>query len=489
MTMHRRWRLAAVAAVSAALAVGCQQRRSAQRCGSYPATGLSLEATTESFRRAELRQELRLQEALTPGFTLRAAAATADDTRIERNEVCAVDLYETGRLLFEHAFTQAEGASAVRHRVQLGRRGGPETTSCTSCHWRGGPAGAGSIVDDSFLLGDHDRISSADPRNPPALAGAGLVQALASEMSTELAAQRASAVEQASRSGQAVEVTLQSKGVAFGTVTITAQGRMLRSKLEGIDPDLVVRPFGWKGTAATIPEFIAEATMLHFGVTPASLFTPKGIAPASRQPLDIESTEKPELTNGQVIALSVYVAGLAPPTTIAPLDATGRTTVLGDAIVRGRALFETVGCSNCHRPRLPLQAPVLTLATGGMRGLRLDLTRDTESQSITRSSDGAYYVDLYSDLKRHDLGAGVESKHVHGGIAPRLYITRPLWGLADSAPYFHDGGAATVDAAIARHNGEAGLARDNWDELALADRNALRLFLLSLRRPPGVQIP
>jgi CxxC motif-containing protein (DUF1111 family) len=70
-----------------------------------------------------------------------------------------------------------------------------------------------------------------------------------------------------------------------------------------------------------------------------------------------------------------------------------------------------------------------------------------------------------------------------------LYLTRPLWGLADSAPYFHDGSAATVDAAIARHNGEAGLARDNWDELSLNDRNALRLFLLSLRRPPGVQIP
>lgn len=483
-----RRRFAAVAAV-AMLAIGCHQPKTEQRCGSYPATGLSPEAVTESFRRAAMRQELRLQEALTPGFMLRAAAATADDTRIRRNEVCAVDLYETGRLLFEHAFTPAEGASAVRHRVQLGRQGGPETTSCTSCHWRGGPGGAGSVVDDSFLLGDHDRISSGDARNPPSLAGAGLVQALASEMSAELAAQRARAVEQARRSGQAIEVTLQSKGVAFGTVTIAAQGRMLRSKLEGIDPDLVVRPFGWKGTAATIPEFIAEATMLHFGVTPASLLATSGTTPGSRQPLAIDSTEKAELTNGLVLALSVYVAGLAPPTTIAPLDATGRTTVLSDALVRGRSLFETVGCGNCHRPRLPLSSPMLTLGSGDVRGPRLDLTRDTESPQFARSTDGVYYVDLYSDLKRHDLGAGVESKHVHGGIAPRLYLTRPLWGLADSAPYFHDGSAATVDAAIARHNGEAGLARDNWDELSLNDRNALRLFLLSLRRPPGVQIP
>jgi CxxC motif-containing protein (DUF1111 family) len=308
-------------------------------------------------------------------------------------------------------------------------------------------------------------------------------------MSAELAAQRARAVEQARRSGQAIEVTLQSKGVVFGTVTIAAQGRMLRSKLEGIDPDLVVRPFGWKGTAATIPEFIAEATMLHFGVTPASLLATSGTTPGSRQPLAIDSTEKAELTNGLVLALSVYVAGLAPPTTIAPLDATGRTTVLSDALVRGRSLFETVGCGNCHRPRLPLLSPMLTLGSGDVRGPRLDLTRDTESPQFARSTDGVYYVDLYSDLKRHDLGAGVESKHVHGGIAPRLYLTRPLWGLADSAPYFHDGSAATVDAAIARHNGEAGLARDNWDELSLNDRNALRLFLLSLRRPPGVQIP
>lgn len=478
---------AALAMMSvAALATGCQQHRVEQRCGSYPVMGLSLDATTESYRRAAMRHELRLQEALAPGFTLRAAAATADDKRLARNEVCAVDLYETGRLIFEHAFTPAEGASAVRHRVQRGRRGGPETTSCTSCHWRGGPAGAGSIVDDSYLLGDHDRISSADARNPPSLAGAGLVQALASEMSAELAAQREHAVARARSSGQAVDVALQAKGIAFGTVTITAQGRMLRSKLEGIDPDLVVRPFGWKGTAATIPEFIAEATMLHFGVLPASLLAPDA---TGRQPLDIESTEKAELTNGQVIALSVYVAGLAAPTTIAPLDASGQTTVLADAYVRGRRLFETVGCSSCHQPRLPLRSPMLTLSAGSVRGPRLDLSRDTESPQLVRTVDGVYYVDLYSDLKRHDLGAGVESKHVQGGIAPRLYLTRPLWGLADSAPYFHDGSAATVDAAIARHNGEAGLAHDNWDDLSLDDRNALRLFLMSLRRPPGVQIP
>jgi mono/diheme cytochrome c family protein len=493
----------AILALVALALVGsaCKRRIAKMQCPPFPAIGVSLDATRESYRRSELRRQLRYREATAPGYTLQATGITADQAKIDQNQVCAVDLYETGRILFEHAFTPPEGAPIERRRVQLGRRGGPETTSCTSCHWRGGPAGAGSVVDNSFLLGDHDRVSSGDARNPPSLAGAGVVQALSQEMTAELAQLRATAIRSARSSGKTVEVEMVSKGVSFGTVQFTRDGRMQRGSLEGIDPDLVVRPFGWKGTSATLAEFIAESTVLHFGITSAETLANNAQA---RYPLEVAADAVAELTAGQLTALVMYVAALDVPQVIAPMDATNQVAYLPDAWAQGRGLFETVGCASCHVPRMVLSKPVATIyssATGG--SLKVDLLHDAETPRLVPAQTGprnganertlgagsGYVVELFSDLKRHDLGAEVASLHVHGGITPRLYLTRPLWGLADSAPYFHDGGAATVDAAVLRHNGEAGLAHDNWDALSIDERNALRLYLMSLRRAPRVQNP
>ncbi|MBP9086200.1 MAG: hypothetical protein KBG15_08775 [Kofleriaceae bacterium] len=472
----------------ALVGTACKRRGAKLNCPPFPAIGVTIDATRESYRRGELRRQLRYREATAPGYTLQATGLTADQAKIDHNEVCAVDLYETGRILFEHAFTPPEGAPLERHRVQLARRGGPETRSCISCHWRGGPAGAGSVVDNSFLLGDHDRVSSGDARNPPSLAGAGVIQALAQEMTTELALLRAAGLRSARTSGTIVDVDMVSKGVSFGVVQFTPDGRMQRGSLEGIDPDLVVRPFGWKGTAATLAEFIAEAAALHLGITTAETLASNGKA---RYPIELAANAVAELSAGQLTALVVYIAALDVPRVIAPMDATNQTAFLPDAWAQGRGLFETVGCASCHVPRLLLNKPVATVhaaSTGG--NLQLDLLRDAEPPRILPASQGqGYVVELFSDLKRHDLGAEATSLHVHGGIAPRLYLTRPLWGLADSAPYFHDGGSVTVDAAISRHSGEAALARDNWDALSIDERNALRLFLMSLRRSPRVQNP
>jgi len=62
---------------------------------------------------------------------------------------------------------------------------------------------------------------------------------------------------------------------------------------------------------------------------------------------------------------------------------------------------------------------------------------------------------------------------------------RPLWGVADTAPYLHDGRAATLDEAIRLHAAKpsvgGGLRR------ALPDEQAdLRIFLLSLTRYPRI---
>jgi hypothetical protein len=456
-----------------------------------PPTGMGLDAAREAHRRGALRQRLRYREAIEPGYVLRETALVADQARIDRDQVCGQELYEVGRILFAHDFIPDEPF----RRVQVGRRGGPETTSCTSCHWRGGAGGAGGYTDNALLRGDGDRVTSADARNPPSLIGSGVAQALGEEMTAELAALRADAIARARRTEAAIEVELVAKGIAFGTLHVDARGNVDTRDVRGIDPDLVVRPFGWKGTAATIHEMVTEATALHFGVETedAALH-----AAASADPLELADSVAAELTTGQLTALSVYVASLELPIMTpheAPVDRADPAgpvqPYLVDEWVRGREVFDTLGCASCHVPSLPLTratAAITSPVTGGT--FAVDLATQAEAPRITRDpASGAYQAFVFSDFKRHDLGAENASQHMHGGIAPRLYLTRRLWGVGDSAPYFHDGEAATVDHAIRRHGGEAAAVRQAWTELSTEDRNALRVFLTSLRRAPRLGVP
>ena len=64
------------------------------------------------------------------------------------------------------------------------------------------------------------------------------------------------------------------------------------------------------------------------------------------------------------------------------------------------------------------------------------------------------------------------------------FMTRPLWGLAESAPYMHDGRALTVHDAVVAHGGEAAKVRTAYLALPVARQRALQVFLLSLTREP-----
>jgi len=160
---------------------------------------LSLEAAREALRLAERRHELRFREAAAPGSFLREMHSALDAKRIAAGEICLAELADRGQLLFEHEYNFPDGLGGGRsatapagpfRRVHQGLFGGPETISCPSCHWVGGPNGAGAETDNVFLQGDGERTRSGDERNPPALIGLGVVQALAREMSRDLHKER-----------------------------------------------------------------------------------------------------------------------------------------------------------------------------------------------------------------------------------------------------------------------------------------------------------
>ncbi|MCX7422561.1 MAG: hypothetical protein NT013_23875 [Planctomycetia bacterium] len=66
--------------------------------------------------------------------------------------------------------------------------------------------------------------------------------------------------------------------------------------------------------------------------------------------------------------------------------------------------------------------------------------------------------------------------------------TPPLWGVASSAPYLHDGRAATLEQAIQWHGGEGQRAAEAFRSLKPDERVDLLQFLNSLTAPGNDQV-
>jgi hypothetical protein len=470
---------------------------------------LSLEAAREAHQLAARRQALREREAAAPGSFSREIRAALDPERIAAGQLCVSDLADLGQVLFEHEFGFADGLGSGEaahgtagpfRRVQQGRFGGPETISCPSCHWVGGPNGAGAETDNAFLQGDGERTASGDQRNPPALLGLGVVEALAREMSRDVQHQRDALLREAAKAGADRETRLTSKGVDFGVLRVSSKGTPDTSGLRGIDADLVVKPFGWKGTLAHFADFASEALQVHMGMQSDRLLASAShdmLGPGSDATDPDDDGVRTELGGGPFAAMSVHLALLETPVILPLIETQQRSaaatalapptaTSFADEFAHGRKVFREIGCAGCHVPVLVLEQPVLTL--DGMPPI--DLAAEMRQPAIQYDpAAGGYPVWLFSDLKRHDMGRENLAQHVQNGVALGEYLTPRLWGVADSAPYLHDGRAPSLDYAIAGHGGEGAPARAAFAALPYQDKGALRVYLMSLRRSPRVVVP
>jgi hypothetical protein len=452
----------------------------------------------------------RVLDARDPGELIEHATLTEDT--FERKPIDFDTLFIVGDEFFGYLFRPENGwgsGGADRkaadytprlRRVHQGPAGGPDAFGCFSCHSKGGPDGAGMQTQNGFLFGDGERIVGADQRNAPHLLGLGPVAAVAREMTRELQAEAAAATERAKKEGHAVERDITSKGVAFGRITAGPDGNLDASAVEGVDQDLVIRPFGWKGHQATLRGMIEESLHIHQGLLSTRIQeavhagtldgAPYG---SGRNQYDLDDDGVTlEVDPGMLTTVVGYLAQLEAPTMRPPRD-----PGLLDAFAAGRARFEALGCAGCHVPTLELEDPKLDVRFEPDREpkgppLVIDVAKDGDGPKIEPRYAGevtSYLVHLFSDLKRHDMGEALASPAPQGTIPARMFLTRPLWGLAETAPYLHDGRAPTVQDAILLHGGEAAKARDAYLALDESARASVRVFLTSLSREPKLFVP
>lgn len=473
-------------------------------------------------RRAET-----LEEARSPALVSRRFRLEYGD--IAQGCVSLSQLVDVGRALFLRRFSHAEGYGhkltqyPQRSRLQRGHFGGPDASACVDCHWKGGFAGSGDRVDNTYANGDGLHLSKAEPRNPPSLWGVGWVQNLAEEMSADLKRLQQEASKQAKTEQKVVEVNLRSKGIEFGVLRVDSHGQFDFSSVEGIDHDLVIKPFGWRGVFKSVREFVELSAHKHLGLQSERLV----LFPYREVKLGDGNGEDPdkdgvlrELTEGQITALVAFLATLDTPqlevpthglyqvpARTGPLDFVN-TPEFVDRWQRGVHLFERIGCTECHKPFLPLHNPVFQtewyqldgpkISVGGL--YKIDLSelaayphpeyQKTASRE-SHSNTGQWLVPVFSDFKRHKMGEALKGLYSERGVPADTYMTRRLWGLRKTSPYLHHGGALTFEEAIHAHGGvgsEAKEAAEQYLTLNDDEKSSVRLFLTSLSRGPAIRI-
>jgi CxxC motif-containing protein (DUF1111 family) len=272
---------------------------------------------------------------------------------------------------------------------------------------------------------------SITQRNTPALFGDGQIDAIADDDIIALERKNATA--------RIVRLDSGGRSKIKGRVARLADGRIGR--------------FGWKLEFATLGDFVKAACANELGLSNPGRpqATPLGHPEYRATGVD--------LTDEQCGLMADFIRGLAPP-----FEAIPRDRQLADEARTGKSHFRSIGCADCHSETL-----------GPAQG-------------------------LYSDLLLHDLGSGLEGRAGYAARAdeapsdrndsddsqrpsPSEWRTAPLWGVADSAPYLHDGRAASLEQAIQLHGGEASGVSERFQALSPLDKLSIISFLNTLRAP------
>ena len=396
-----------------------------------------------------------------------------------------------------------EGELVSAGQITKLRTSAPDSDACSGCHNEPEAGGAGDFVANVFVLAQAlDPVTlSVSPtrsnsRNTLGMHGSGPIEMLAREMSAELQFQAMAA--KAAGDGS---YTLSSKGVDFD---IKIDGGEVVAA-EGIDADLIVKPFHQAGKVISLREFSTNAMNHHHGMQAEERFDlnpAKGYDPD----YDNDGVER-ELTIGDQTAISIWQAQLSTPTQVIPEDPATKKM-----IERGEVVFDKIGCASCHKPEMVLNSrdfvepnpynPAGTCASeaDGCPDYSFDMTETGDAPRLEKGQNGTAIVRAYTDLKRHNLCDDEGTPNAirwfcneqlaqgradqDGKPGTEYFLTRKLWDVGNTAPYGHRGDLTTITEAILMHGGEGRASRDAFVRQSKKKQKDLVTFLKSLQIVP-----
>jgi len=350
-------------------------------------------------------------------------------------------LIAKGQSLFSAAYTIEDGVGrpmATQAIIPTKRRrppknafsrtAGMDANACSSCHNQPAVGGAGDFVanvfvSEGFQLADFD---STDPqfsneRNTNHLFGAGLVELLAREMSSDLATQRNNGLLQARASGEPVTVKLAS--------TDDFDEDSVEQEISSADVSSMVL---WQASLKPpVVKTQLPQNWIDAAARGSNRFDELNCNACHRRNLPLES-------------LVFHDPG--------PLDAAG-TLRSNEQGARGNAAY--------------------------------DLALMEWSGTLKKDNQGRWLIPLFGDLKRHviadtqvdTLGNELLSQRF---VERNVIMTSELWGIASTAPYGHRGDQTTLNEIIAAHGGAARKSRDAWTKLDASAKSDITAFLKTL---------
>jgi CxxC motif-containing protein (DUF1111 family) len=385
---------------------------------------------------------------------------------------------QAGEVLFVHEWQAGDSLSPGGDGL------GPvfNATSCVACHHQGGAGGSGGLEHNvtNFVVRS-DKPGEAPRQGTVHAFGVGGIQEtlrdvhrdlpMVSQPTLEQLVQLPGSSRHCLRFPPPVHISQRNTPALFGIALIDAipereiiaieRAQRLRSGMAPADgedapvgralrlKDGRLGRFGWKGQTASLSDFVRAACANELGLGNSSQAQPR--------PLSMPNYESPglDLTDQQCDQITAFLKALP-----RPVERHRDTPATPTTVTEGKRLFTSIGCADCHRPNLG-------------------------------SVDG-----LYSDLLLHRMGADLVGGGSYGeppqpspdfksgdGPSADEWRTPPLWGVADSAPYMHDGRAATLDEAILLHGGQASRSTEKYQKLTKEEQRQLLAFLGTLRAP------
>jgi len=423
------------------------------------------------------------------------------------NDYDLEEIIEHGEFLFKVSFNELDGlgrpetsgTTKTRPRREspqnFNRISGPDANACVACHNLPRIGGGGDNSNNVFGLasdidfatlegsvGSEDDSSSVlditNERNTIGVFGSGLVELLSREITSDLLNIVEKSKKLSIEENKVIKADLKSKGINYGYIEVHPNGFVNRSNIDGIDSDLVLRPFIQKGVIGTLRDFSNISMNHHHGMQSEEL---AGL----NSDLDRDGIVN-ELTEGDITAVTIFQATLDFPDNIF-----SENEEIKSAQLKGKEIFNNIGCASCHMPTLPLKSlmfvepgPLNTEISTTIVESKKTLVVNLEDyvSKLDKDEDGNYLIPIWSDLKRHDMGSKLDNERpLQKGVPTNYWLTKKLWGFYSEPPFLHHGRANLLNDVIEMHQGDAKISSDAYFELDSSEQQYLIEFLKSFK--------